>query len=306
MSLKDWKNVIDELAEDNITSVLLRGGEVFLYEDIEELLQYIHDKGIFISIDTNGTILDKYAEFLVNLEKIHITISVDGDKETHDHVRGVKGCFEKINNNLLLIDEIEQKCNKKISKSITFTISPYSYKSLDKIPNIARKLKVDTITIVPYYYLTKSQGMAYEKILKEKFNTNAYSWKGFCHEESGVDYNKFLSLLQEYKNNLKEIKNYDYLPLTNDEYIEWFKNVNTCVYNKKCSNVEKLIDIQPNGDVNFCVDFPDYIIGNVKNSSIKELWNSKTAACFREYRRENMLPVCYRCGAKYMSGNQRY
>ena len=25
-----------------------------------------------------------------------------------------------------------------------------------------------------------------------------------------------------------------------------------------------MIDIQPNGETNFCVDFPDYSIGNVK------------------------------------------
>jgi MoaA/NifB/PqqE/SkfB family radical SAM enzyme len=66
-------------------------------------------------------------------------------------------------------------------------------------------------------------------------------------------------------------------------------------------NVERLIDIQPNGDANFCVDFPDYCLGNVREATIEEIWNGDRAERFRDFRRENPLAVCYRCGAKYMS-----
>jgi radical SAM protein with 4Fe4S-binding SPASM domain len=66
-------------------------------------------------------------------------------------------------------------------------------------------------------------------------------------------------------------------------------------------NVERFIDIQPNGSVNFCTDFPDVIIGNVMENSIKEIWNSEMAQKFRNIRNEKVLPVCVRCGAKYMS-----
>jgi MoaA/NifB/PqqE/SkfB family radical SAM enzyme len=66
-------------------------------------------------------------------------------------------------------------------------------------------------------------------------------------------------------------------------------------------NVEDLIDIQPSGEANFCIDFPDYSIGNVNNRSIQEIWNSARAQQFRAYRRERPLAVCCRCGAKYVS-----
>ena len=91
------------------------------------------------------------------------------------------------------------------------------------------------------------------------------------------------------------------MPLTGNEYKMWFNDSVTPVGSLKCENVENLIDIQPNGDANFCVDFPDYSIGNVSHSSIKEIWDSPEAAKFRIYRREKPLAVCYRCGAKYMS-----
>ena len=68
----------------------------------------------------------------------------------------------------------------------------------------------------------------------------------------------------------------------------------------RCANVERLIDIQPDGSANFCVDFVDYSSGNVRDSSIAAVWNSEAAERFRAYRRKQPLPVCHRCGAKYM------
>jgi MoaA/NifB/PqqE/SkfB family radical SAM enzyme len=49
------------------------------------------------------------------------------------------------------------------------------------------------------------------------------------------------------------------------------------------------------------VDFPDYTIGNVRDSTIAEIWNGPRAEAFRKYRRTRPLAVCSRCGAKYMA-----
>jgi len=91
-----------------------------------ELLEYIHSKGMFISIDTNGTLLKEFASDLLRIGSIHITISIDGPEEIHDRVRGVQGCFKKTEEGLLLLNELEKHSTDKISRSICFTISPYS------------------------------------------------------------------------------------------------------------------------------------------------------------------------------------
>ena len=55
MELADWKRLVDEIANYKIRFVLVRGGEPFLMPEIIELIEYIYSKGIFVSIDTNGT-----------------------------------------------------------------------------------------------------------------------------------------------------------------------------------------------------------------------------------------------------------
>jgi MoaA/NifB/PqqE/SkfB family radical SAM enzyme len=299
--LGDWKRLADELAAHDLHSVLLRGGEVFLFPEIIPLLEYLRRKEIFVSIDTNGTQLGRYAADLVRIGNMHLTVSIDGPEAIHDSVRGMKGCFRRIRAGLEKLREEEKKAGLILSKSITFTISPYSYKGLAKIPETARSLGISSICIVPYYYVPQAVGLKYELELREHFNCEAFSWKGFHRETSGVDADAFAEQLRAYRADLGEITDYPYLPMTEEEYRTWFRDASTPVGPLSCSNVEKLIDIQPTGEANFCVDFPDYSFGNVRESTIAELWNGPRAGKFRDYRRKQPLAVCYRCGAKYMA-----
>ncbi len=82
------------------------------------------------------------------------------------------------------------------------------------------------------------------------------------------------------------------------------RNCRSKVGTYDCRNPWKLLDIQPNGDANFCVDFPDYIVGNITDQTIAEIWNSDRAELFRDYLKQHPLPICNRCGAKYMSGSE--
>jgi MoaA/NifB/PqqE/SkfB family radical SAM enzyme len=299
MKLEDWKRLVDEVVNYKIRFILIRGGEPFLFPGLIELLKYINSKGIFISLDTNGTRLGKFAEELIKIGNMHITFSIDGTEKIHDNVRGIKGSFKKTKENIVLLNKLDTE--HKISKSICFTISKFSYKGLGEMPNVARSVKIESVNIVPYYFVPAEIGIKYENELKEYFDSPAYSWKGFHHDDSGIDFDIFKKELRKYKSSLNGIENFPYLPLTEEEYGLWFRDSTTKVGSLECKNVEKLIDIQPDGEANFCVDYPDYSFGNAKGSTIEKLWNSQEAEKFREYRRKKPLAVCYRCGGKYIS-----
>lgn len=301
MKLADWKRLVDEIAYHRIRFILMRGGEPFMYRGIMELLNYVHGKGIALSVDSNGMFVDKCADELVRISNMHITFSVDGPEEVHDHIRGTKGSFRKIKENIALLNGLEAKTGGRISKSICFTISGYNYKYLGAMPDVARSMSIRSINIVPYYYFPEQIGQRYEKELRDNFDCSAFSWKGFHHEDSGVDFDIFREEHSKYLAALDGIDNFPFLPLTENEYRKWFEDVVTPVGTTRCLNVENLVDIQPSGEANFCVDFPDYSIGNVRESTIEDLWDGEMAVRFRNYRRERPLSVCHRCGANYIS-----
>lgn len=301
MELSDWKRVVDELASHQTKSVLLRGGEPFLFPGMIELLEYLRQKDIFASIDTNGTMLRDFAEDIVRIGNIHLTVSIDGPEPIHDRIRGVPGTFNRVREGLARLHALEQKTGRSVSQSLNFTILPCSVAGLGDMPDVARSLGVKVMAIVPYYYFPEAVGAQYEQELEKNFGCRAFSWRGFHHEASGVNFHEFRDQFRRYQASLGEVYDFPYMAFREDQYRTWFETASEPVGRTHCSNVEKLIDIQPNGEANFCVDFPDYSFGNVKEASIESIWNSDKAERFREFRRKQPLAVCYRCGAKYMS-----
>jgi MoaA/NifB/PqqE/SkfB family radical SAM enzyme len=300
LPLSDWKRLVDEMVAHDVSWVLVRGGEPFLVPGIIELLEYLRAKAIPTSVDTNGTMLKKYAADLVRLGDVELTVSVDGPEAIHDAVRCIPGCFRQIEEGLDELHRFEVACGRTVARSICFTISRYSYRGLGDLPEVARRLGIPTILIVPYYYVPEAVGKRYEAELNT-LGCRAFSWRGFQHEDSGVDFDEFQRQLRKFNETLGSLKVFPFLHLSEDDFRTWFSDATTPVGSEECWIVDDLLDIQPNGEANFCVDFPDYSIGNVKDSTIEELWNGEAAERFREYRRKQPLAICRRCGAKYMS-----
>ena len=147
------------------------------------------------------------------------------------------------------------------------------------MPEVARRLGVSTISIVPYYWVPDAVGSQYDAEIRS-LGCQAFSWRGFQHEESGIDGEEFLKQLRQFQATLGNIALFPFLDLSEREYLTWFEDATTPVGPGTCWIIDDLVDIQPSGAANFCVDFPDYSIGNVKAASIEELWNAGPAARF--------------------------
>ena len=301
LRLEEWMRLSDEAAAHGISSILLRGGEPFLFPGIIRLLEHLRSLGMFVSIDSNGTRLADFAGDLVRLGGIHVTVSVDGPEAVHDAVRGVPGCFAKLGEGLARLAELDSGSPHRVSRGICFTISPWSVAGLGEMPAVARRLGVDSICIVPYSYVSAAAGEEWRRQIRDLVACDAVSWKGFHHESSGVDAAVFAAQHARFTATLEGLPNYPYMPLSAQEYSDWFSDPAIPVGPPACSNVERLVDIQPTGEANFCVDLPDGSLGNVRDASIAAIWNGEPARRFRERRRQGPLGACGRCVARHMA-----
>jgi MoaA/NifB/PqqE/SkfB family radical SAM enzyme len=301
LPLETWKKIVQEISDHKPSIILIRGGEPFLHPDIIPLLSFIKEKGVFVAIDSNGTFLEKYAEQVVDLGIDDINLSVDGPEEIHDEVRGVKGTYQQVKKGVLKIQRLAAEQNEESCvKVIAFTISPYSYRGLSAMPDVAREMGIPNIAIVPYYYFDNQTGLEYEEVMKRELDCVPFSWRGFYNESSGIDPAEFILQLRKFKENLGAIKLVPFMDFSEDDYVTWFTDRKAVVGKPSCANAWNLIDIQPDGEVNFCVDYPDYSIGNIQSNSIEELWHNSRSNKFREYIKDHAFPICNRCGAKYM------
>ncbi|MFG0805145.1 heme d1 biosynthesis radical SAM protein NirJ [Pseudomonas fluvialis] len=86
--------VIDQLHEAGVRVLILSGGEPLLRDDIFQLADYARDRGFYVALSTNGTLIDEQ-----NIERIaaadfdYVGISIDGLEAVHDEWRQLKGSF---------------------------------------------------------------------------------------------------------------------------------------------------------------------------------------------------------------------
>lgn len=92
------KKALEQGKPLGLSSVKLTGGEPLMNPRIKEIITLISLHDIDITIETNGTLVNReMATFLASTEKFSfISVSLDGvNAETHEALRQVKGSFQK-------------------------------------------------------------------------------------------------------------------------------------------------------------------------------------------------------------------
>ena len=94
LSLEKIKSVVDKLEDANIFEISLTGGEIFVRNDLKEIIEYINSKNIALALFTNATLILSNYEWLKKCNIRRYNISLDGLEEEHDKLRG-KGNFRR-------------------------------------------------------------------------------------------------------------------------------------------------------------------------------------------------------------------
>jgi len=95
LTTEEVKKTLKGLRKDNVFDIRFSGGEVTLRNDWFELLDYAKKLGFAVSLNTNGAYNNpKTINQLNSLDLEQITISLDGNREFHDYIRG-HGNFDK-------------------------------------------------------------------------------------------------------------------------------------------------------------------------------------------------------------------
>ena len=117
--------------------VVLTGGEPFLYPNIEELYDYLLGKGFYISVNTNGQLIEDpiYRKLLLSSDEV--AVSLDGKRSINDSNRG-EGSFDKIIKTI----EFLRKHNKKTRLSTVLTSESISDEFFDFFANIKKRYNV--------------------------------------------------------------------------------------------------------------------------------------------------------------------
>jgi MoaA/NifB/PqqE/SkfB family radical SAM enzyme len=144
LSTVEIKNVLRQLKEIGVKSVIFIGGEPLLRNDIGDLVKETRLLKFYpIMLVTNGLLLESKAEELVESGVTHLAVSVDGVGRTNEVIRGIKGNYERSIRGIETVLDLKKRKNSGIS--VTLLTTMLLNQNVDEIPQLvetARKLGV--------------------------------------------------------------------------------------------------------------------------------------------------------------------
>jgi len=265
LTLEELQRLFDDLAASGVQEVTIAGGEPFAREDILPIVLYARQKGLNVNLSTTGLFISRVtAKKLAEVGLKSIRVSFDGATEkSYDYFRGKKGAYRRAMRGIKAIREIFEKT----PITIHTTIMKQNMSELLTLARMVQKLRCDTWS-VDY---VKPQGFAAQE---------SRIW--LTREESETVF-KALSRIAENSSVRIEMAHFPY------------RTQRKVIYRGfGCVGANLYCYISSQGNVAPCSFTIDYFpAGNVRKSSIKEIW--QTSDAFKKFRGFPGNETCHKC-----------
>lgn len=254
------QSIFQKLLDSNILNLTITGGEALLVDNLAKYVSQCLEKGIMVNIFTNGIMLDNFIEQLGDVKNgnlLTFEVSVDGAQEEHDYIRG-KGNYQKTIANI--------KCAiQKVYKIITNTV----VNGITKNSLVSMMKELHAIGVVSI----------------QLSNLMLKGWAKEHENELFISRNELANVYREICENIDF--DFYYADISNDVY-HLDKKGETRKEGKntwKCCAGDARITIDFNGDVLICPQFPKYILGNINQLTLLEIWNNPLKKDYINYLR---------------------
>lgn len=276
--------LIDEIADMDIIRVTLTGGEIFLIENIFEILSKLKSKNIALALLTNATLItDEVVNQLKNIlnPKIDIfQISLDGaTRETHEKTRG-KNTFDKT------ITGIKNLVNAEFSVFLTCVATNYNISELSEVYQLAKALKVKNLSIDKFTPFDECH-----ENLVPSIDSLFYSISKVLECENNAENSNFRMGVFSFYDLIKHDKAKKFIPKYNNSI-----NDNNSDENYLCHHHDK-ISLAANGDVYLCPKAIDYnvgCLGNIKDNALQNVWKKRHGNVLFQ-KRKISTSICKKC-----------
>lgn len=268
MPLEKVKSILDEFAIMGGLHVTLSGGEAFLHKDLIEICRYCREKDLKISILSN--LISLREDQIPALKEVNLSLIQTSlysmNPEIHDYITTIKGSHAKTK------AAIELLVKNDIPVQISCPIMKANRKGYVEVLEYARNLKIKAQTD----YIMMAQANFCTDNLANRISI----------EETEELLRDIIEHDTNYKKMLEEKPPVsDFIALDFERY----KKQRVCGvgYDNCCITV--------NGDVYPCAGWQSYVLGNVYNQSLKEIWEESPKV--KELRKitQASFPQCLKC-----------
>lgn len=287
------------LADIDIRDVNLVGGEVFIRQDIFDILALLRDNGRHCpTLTTNGTLLSPHrakrlVPFMLDGTVGSLTFSIDGPEEIHDAVRG-EGTFRRTLAGMRNVLAAAEEAGQALPQQFNVNIAPseFNYRRFDEVADVVAGLNVGYINVNHLIFHTPAETRATLRLLGETDESVLQSGVDAVPQIECQDLIETLHRLEQkaaahgIATGTRPPMEEEMIPVTYGGKF-W--------PNARCLWPYWLLRVQSNGTVYFCQNIR-VVMGDLKTQSLDEIWNSpKFCRCRKLLLERKILPICKRC-----------
>lgn len=290
------------------SSLYLWGGEPTLYAHWNELVAMLAEDPRDTVICTNGVTLQHQMDSLVKIsECLTVLISIEGPEAVHDRIRG-KNTYRKIMDNLQSLLKLQREGVFKGILSVEAVISDDLIPHLYDFCNHFEALQINTLFLNFPWYIPENVAAEMDEFFQSRYgwmNTDrgkANSWHSF-------DFRISSALVPELKAQIERImqKTWNirlrFHPELKDDMVDFIEGSTQPAQQKtRCLGISSRIDLLPGGKVTPCKKFPEFVVGNLNESSLEEVWQGDGYKRFRGTHGNELMSICSKCEILYANG----
>lgn len=283
--------MVDQIADFGASFFAIAGAQPFLRKDLFQVIAHARELGLNASIITDGRLMDEAAAEGIIKNQVKLSVSIDGAEETNDAIRG-KGAYAAA------VHAIERFSHEGLLNCLVYTfansgkVTNANVEDMRHVLDLARKYSARWVVfhgMIPY--------SSDKKTLQADLTPQQYEW--VC--------NQLYDLALEYKG--KPCVNV-YIPFYArvakqhgmPDFDSWYNGffLGRCFFGK-------FFTVSETGDAVPCSYNDAYRIGNVKDKSLREIWedmqNSEFFAKVKD--RRNLKGKCGVCEYRELCGGCR-
>ena len=288
LNTKAAYKVVDEVYDFGAPWFGISGGEPLVRPDIFDIVEYAKETGFEVSLITSGFAFDKQRLYDLARNEVHVAVSIDGNREANDIIRG-RGSYDKA------LFAMERLSENGLLDCVVTTMTKYNLKDAEHIV----KLAAEHGAKMAVFHNIVPVGRAGSNMPDLAPSPEDYEWA----------FNQIYDLQVKYDR--KDFKVNVYSPFyarivkqrNPANFWDWYTNQ----FLGKCTIGGDYIGLTENGDYRPCGFHEGYRVGNVKDKSLKTAWNDLQHSEFHLKLRDksNIKGKCGVCEYREICGGCR-
>ncbi len=284
--------------------VYLWGGEPMLYQGILEVIEAATSLKLPVSIATNGTRIAANAARLTAAPLFLLQVSIDGPTaEVHNRLRPSSGGGDNFAEILKGLAAVRQARAAKggglpLIASLTVISRENAHLLVDLYENFADL--VDLSVFYLSWWIDEPAALAHERDFAARFGFVPRLHRGWLGDWRPTDYQALAGQLQALHRRSRSPGRPPVILLPRllaaEDLRRYFTDHRERFGFEQCVSIYQVTEVDSNGNVSPCRDYHDYVVGNIKEATLTELWNAPTYRRFRHsLATRGLMPVCSRC-----------